>query len=400
MKTKLSSFEIKSKFFWKLFSFYALEFKCFILSLIFIIVKGILNTRGKGTIWIVGENFGENLKDNGYCFFKYCQKTGSRTRLFFIAKKRSIKEDIFLSSERNVLVYGSIRHIAYLFMADVYIYSHSPRDIIFRNLLPLFTKNKKLIFLQHGVTGFKRINDFYSKRHLPSPDIITVVSDLEKSIFKEQFGAEEKRIKVTGFARYDNLKNNGEPQARRQIAYLPTWRDWQKKSNFFESRFYKISSAFISNNSLAQLLEKNGINFIFYLHKNMKEYLPFYESKKKEINLIEFGQESVQNIIIESSLLITDYSSVSWDFLYLDKPVIFFQVDLADYLKYRGAYLDFKKDIFGDATDSHRELVDLIDFYINNNFKVKEKYSNFKKRYFKYNDQQNCKRIFMEIERL
>ena len=317
-----------------------------------------------------------------------------------MTKRKSIRKDNYLSKNTNVLVYGTIRHITYLFLAHVFIYSHSPRDIIFRKLLPLFGKKQKQIFLQHGVTGFKRINDFYNQRYINKPDIYIVVSDLEKSILTEHFGAEEKKIRITGFARYDKLKNGAESKTPKQIAYIPTWRDWIKKAGFLDSKFYKQGSSFMMDNSLAQLLEQNNLIFKFYLHKNMKEYLSFFESNNARIQFVEFGQESVQKLIIESSLLITDYSSVSWDFFYLDKPVIFFQADLDDYLKYRGSYLNFNKDLFGDYADSKITLVELIKFYIDNNFQIKEKYKKLKPKLFNYSDILNCNRIYQEIVRL
>jgi len=116
--------------------------------------------------------------------------------------------------------------------------------------------------------------------------------------------------------------------------------------------------------------------------------------------LIEFGQESVQKMIKESNLLITDYSSVSWDFFYLDKPVIFFHFDSEDYLNHRGSYLDLEKDIFGDRANTVHSLINLLQYYIDNNFQEKEKFQLAKPNFFKYFDKNNCERIYQEILRL
>ncbi|MDT8303274.1 MAG: CDP-glycerol glycerophosphotransferase family protein, partial [Sedimentisphaerales bacterium] len=108
----------------------------------------------------------------------------------------------------------------------------------------------------------------------------------------------------------------------------------------------------------------------------------------------------IQKLINESSLLITDYSSVSWDFFYLCKPVIFYQFDFDDYLKNRGSYLDLKNDIFGDRTESNVELMQYIKFYINNSFSEKEEYTGLRNKFFKYSDNFNCKRIYEETKKL
>ena len=67
MKKHLKEFEIMWRSYFKVFEFYALEFKCAILSLIAVLFKGLLDFGKKRTIWIIGENFGENLKDINIC---------------------------------------------------------------------------------------------------------------------------------------------------------------------------------------------------------------------------------------------------------------------------------------------------------------------------------------------
>ncbi len=181
---------------------------------------------------------------------------------------------------------------------------------------------------------------------------------------------------------------------------MPTWRDWGIKDSFLDSTFYKYVSSLIINSSLTELLEKENVILKFYLHKNMKDFLSFFESKGPKIKLIEFAQESVQKMIKESNLLITDYSSVSWDFFYLDKPVIFYQFDYEDYLIHRGSYLDLEKDIFGDRANSIQSLIDSLQYYIDNNFQEKEKFKLIKPNFFKYSDKFNCTRIYHEIMRL
>lgn len=400
MKNRFSIILLRANNFVAFFKFYSLRIKCIVLIPIGFFVKSFFSSSNrKNEVWVIGENFGECLKDNGYCFFKYCQATPVKPAVFFVVKKNFLQDDIFLSSNRNVLVYGSIQHIVYLFLADVYIYSHTHRDIIFHKLFLLFAKNKKIVFLQHGVTGFKKFDPFYQE-YCNEPDILIVVSNFEKSIIAKHVGTDEKKIKITGFARYDNLENSTASLAGKQIAYMPTWRDWITKGGFLDSKFFKCVSAFTDDGSLSELLEKRNFILKFYLHKNMKEYFSFFDSNHFNIKLIKFGQENVQKMIKESNLLITDYSSVSWDFFYLDKPVIFFQFDSEDYLRYRGSYLNLKKDLFGDLTSSIPTLIDFIKFYINNDFQIKEKFRLAKPYFFNYFDKYNSQRIYQEIVRL
>ncbi len=377
------------------------EIKCLILIVICFLLRPYLSKFfDNRAMWIIGENSGDVQKDNGYCFFKYCCESEISQDVFFIAKKKYIHNDDFLRlNDKNILIYGSVRHIAYLFFAEVFIYSQSHRDILYDPLFSLIAKGKKKIFLQHGVTGLKKAIAYLVK-HRNEADILSVVSDYERFIFVNLIEAESQRIKITGFARFDYLFNTAQNRPQKQICFIPTWRDWIKKENFFNSVFYKNISGLIADESLTAFLEKENIILKFYLHKIMHKYLSSFVGESGQIKFIEFGQESVQQLLSESHLLITDYSSVSWDFYYLNKPVIFYQFDIEDYIYHRGSYLDLKKELFGDCVYNVDDLVNLIKAYNVSDFKEKDKFKVERTKFFKYIDHSNCRRIFEEIMKL
>jgi CDP-glycerol glycerophosphotransferase len=72
----------------------------------------------------------------------------------------------------------------------------------------------------------------------------------------------------------------------------------------------------------------------------------------------------VQEILIHTDVLITDYSSVFFDFMSTKKPVIFYTYDYQDYLsKCRGMYYDFKQELQGPFADDEESLIDYIKSY-------------------------------------
>lgn len=382
-----------------LIKFFIHELKCFIIIIICFLLKPFLSRFFKSkTIWIIGENSGETLQDNGYCFFKYCYKAKVCQEVFFLTKTKYIFNDVFLRSNKNLLIYGTIKHIVYLFFADVLIFSQTHRDILYDPLFSIFSKDKKIVNLKHGVFGLKKAIA-YVHSHRNEPDLITVVSEYEKSIFTNFLKTEEKRLKITGLARFDYLSDISRDKSGIQIFFMPTWRDWIKIENFFFSDFYNNISKLIADNTLNAFLKNNNIILKVYLHKIMQKYVSIFDNKSNQIKFIEFGQESIQQLLNESHLLITDYSSVSWDFFYLNKPIIFYQFDLNDYMYYRGSYLDLQKEIFGDCAYTIESLVKLIKFYYSNNFTERERFKK-KKILFKYTDDSNCKRIYEEILKL
>ena len=98
----------------------------------------------------------------------------------------------------------------------------------------------------------------------------------------------------------------------------------------------------------------------------------------------------------EASLMVTDYSSVAFDFSYMKKPVIYTQFDISSS---RG-YFEEGKDGFGEVCFNYEDSVNAIIKNIKNDCKLDKKYeeriNNF---YYKF-DNKNCERVHNEILKL
>ena len=97
--------------------------------------------------------------------------------------------------------------------------------------------------------------------------------------------------------------------------------------------------------------------------------------------------------------LITDYSSVWFDFAYQYKPICYFQYDYEHFRKnqYGEGYFDFKTLGFGDVSTNVSDLVDNIIRVIDRNFVMEDNYKKRVNNFFVYNDTHNCDRIYNEI---
>jgi CDP-glycerol glycerophosphotransferase (TagB/SpsB family) len=113
--------------------------------------------------------------------------------------------------------------------------------------------------------------------------------------------------------------------------------------------------------------------------------------------------QDLQDAIVRSSLLITDYSSVAWDFLYLDKPVLFYQFDVEKFNEYRGAYINLN-DLFGPIARHADCAVDLTRRFVESVFDCADFESDmerWQRKAFRYRDARNCERVVSAIlERL
>ena len=104
-------------------------------------------------------------------------------------------------------------------------------------------------------------------------------------------------------------------------------------------------------------------------------------------------------MLMRCRMLITDYSSVSWDILYQDKPVLFYQFDLDKYNEAHGSYLDMHTELFGDRAETESQLLDRLEECIQNDFKMKPEYEAKRNEYLQFKDNQHSRHICEEIKK-
>jgi CDP-glycerol glycerophosphotransferase (TagB/SpsB family) len=107
-----------------------------------------------------------------------------------------------------------------------------------------------------------------------------------------------------------------------------------------------------------------------------------------------------QNEIKENSLLVTDYSSITFDFGYLNKPVIYTQFDIEEFYEgqvYDMGYFDFEKDGLGPVCRDYESTINQIIAYIKSGCKMEDKYSERVQNFYAHHDNRNCERVYQEI---
>lgn len=148
-----------------------------------------------------------------------------------------------------------------------------------------------------------------------------------------------------------------------------------------------------------------NISVVFYVHPKLNNYLNSFDFLKanqrfKILNSID-GDE-MQEQIIASRLLITDYSSVFFDFAYSRKPVVFYQFDEKEYYAqhYQKGYFDYYQDGFGPVESTAKKVIEEINKIAEKEFTLSDKYKNRINDFFSFYDSNCCERIFNEINNL
>ena len=354
----------------------------------------------KQQVWLVGENLGEVAQDNGFAFFEYCYDKSEK--VCFISKKDNAHINKLQPYYDKVILYNTFKHMLYYNICRYIIVSHGIRDAIPEVVHNVINKNSKpIIYLQHGIIALKKLY-FNGKSYNNKIEKFVVSSQHERDILINDMKFQKKQIMITGLSRYDKLTDSSQSLNEKVIFVFPTWREWiiNSVTEFLDSDFYKYYSELLKNNKLHSLLDNNQLILKFYPHIEIqKKYIDYFTSSNKRIKIVDIYSESIQDLIRESSLMITDYSSVSLDFNFLEKPVLFFQFDINDYMRCRGSYINLRKDLFGDVAYEVDELVSHIEQYTKNNFIYKDVYRKKSRRFYDYFDRNNSERIYLEVKK-
>lgn len=352
----------------------------------------------KKDVWLIGER-PYKAQDTGYHFFKYMRENYPNKNVFYVINEDS-PERKNVDPLGNILIFKSKEHIFYSLIATRIIGSHHP-DYLYPVRTTRFKKAVKgiRVFLQHGVMGTKNMVANYGKNTSGfETDAFLVSSDFEKEMIIKDFGYKREEVFVTGLSRFDSLfENDIKPQ--KQLLIIPTWRDWlTTDDDFLESEYFQRYKELINHPTLHSIAEKNGLKIVFCLHPNMQKFTPYF--KNAPVRVISQGEVDVQHLLKESSLMITDYSSVAFDFSFLYKPIIYYQFDRDRFIGKRPSHLDLDNDLPGDIVTETEQILDKVSYYISNNFKMKESYKKKADKFIKYRDQNASKRIYTVIKGL
>ena len=358
-------------------------------------------------IVLVGERLGKTANDSSYHLFSHVKDKrkyrGNKEYYYVIDSKAKTK--VNLDGFNNVIKYGSLKHFIIFNRASTYVFSDSMRDVFHQwQRVVEDHGHKKRIFLQHGIFALNRATGYYDKNSMEKrhelPNKFIVSSDFEKNLICRQFGFDRDEVAVTGLSRFDKLPKCSSNKSRR-ILILPTWRDWLSSVDelqFKKSQYYNKINALITSNELHDILQDNQLKADICLHHKMHSHLKSLPQSEL-VTIHSMNDVDVQSLIVSSDLMITDYSSASFDMLYQRKPVLYFWFDSQRFFATRGGPLVCPHTgIPGPIFTTEDDLLSALRLYAKNNFAFDKKYSKISNKFFSYRDNNNGKRIVEVIE--
>ncbi len=261
----------------------------------------------------------------------------------------------------------------------------------------------RYVFLQHGVVGLW-LTDELSRVFREEYNDINVSSEFEISLLAHNQES-RKKFFVGGLPRYDSLQNcaSKDVNAEKAVFVMLTWRN-ELNNNSVEldnSPYIKgILELFSADN--VQRLKQNNIRIVFAPHHVIAHR--FKNIMLDGVDVVT-NQEDISYWISHAHALVTDFSSVSYDFLFQEKPVIYWIPDKEDAQNGKLSHEDAEKVLsalelrknFFNTVDSIDEVMHLLIQYRKNNFKLEDRYKQYISKFFSYKEGFS-KRVFDNIE--
>lgn len=227
------------------------------------------------------------------------------------------------------------------------------------------TPLKKLVFDQEEVMGASPLYkaQFYKQSRVW--DYLVSANHFSSNVFRSAFLYDKEMLEY-GYPRNDILKSDHRdeiatrirkklniPEGKKTILYAPTWRD----DEYYGRGEYK----FTLNLDLPRLKKEFADEYVVLLrtHYFIADALDISEVQDFAINVSKY--DDISELYLVSDLLITDYSSVFFDYANLKRPILFYTYDIEKYRDMiRGFYLDIDTELPGPLLYTNDEVVEAI----------------------------------------
>lgn len=330
---------------------------------------------------VVGGWYGQRYADNSRYMYEYLcmhKKELGISRVFWHTKSERIRDEL-IKQEKDVLYGYGVRSIYWHLRSKVHIIDQNPSDILgflsirsIRINLWHGTPIKRFGYLENGLDQSKKYSgmiDMLASGGFWNNSYVVATSDLAGYLIGRAMNVPQNKILIASYPRTLKLYNkNLRKESKERLAfYLPTFRDNDSVNPILELNLYEIGR---------HLKEKN-IKLVIKPH--FADIANWDIGQNIDNIKILDALEDVYEWLDKTDLLITDYSSVYFDFLLTRRPVIFFIYDFEYYEKQdRGFVLPYDQFTPGEKVYTGEEMFRTLDYAL----EYTEEYMNrYRERY-------------------
>jgi len=364
-------------------------------------------------IWVFGAWNGLRYADNSRSLFLYVRNKHPEIKAIWLSRDNAIVTKVWHEGGSAYSV-NSLKGIYFSLLAKYVLISSGRKDVN-----SLFINGAKWIQLWHGSPAkkiglddkYSNLNTFFHRKIVknlfPFASELTnhkIVSNAAffTPILASAFGVSMDRILETGSPRNDVFFNREQHPFNRELRekfvdckivyYLPTFRGGGVPSSLFSLKEY-------DSKKVESFLERQNIVLVSKGHF-VDNRIATEDEAQRVYHLSDDNVDDLNFMLKDSDLLITDYSSIYFDFLLIEKPVIFGAFDLEEYTSgKRELPFEYEEVVAGPIVKDWDSLMKSLEtIWGDKKYQdlVKEKNRIFNK----YHDAENSKRVFEAVSSL
>lgn len=316
--------------------------------------------------------YGHTLNGNLKSFFDYLANMDERYQVFFLTLNKQYANRLKSAgiNPSKILLGTNLGDVIKAGASDAFVTSHG---LHFFSVFRILTKIK-FFDVWHGIP-YKGFTD-QSFKHLHGYTETWVSSKLLKKMYVERFGFKKEQVAVTGYARVDDLVNEAYDKkeiidrykierANKYILIAPTWKQDDKGRSILP--FGVEESKFFSE--IDEIAKKNKAIVIFRSHLNSNDDVDC-SNLSNTIFMPYSKYEIAEEFLFIADLLVTDWSSIAFDYLPLQRPTVFLDVPAP----FKNGFSLGPEYRFGEVVDSFSSLKVAISEYISDPDKFKNKH--------------------------
>lgn len=327
----------------------------------------------------------DNHNDNAFKLFCYDYYELHNENAYFVTSKINYEQETDVKLKSHYIILNSQTYKDYLCLAKrvivswwcfpAYGYDRS------RYLYPYL--NYDFYFVPHGIS-YDKDSYYLHYYNFGKTECVYCCSEYEKNYFEKCNGI--RNVKVLGYPRLDKWYNGR--TENNSIFIFPTWR--KAVENRYINELVNIVTSISEN--------LRNFKIIYAAHPSVK--MDAYEEitkRLREVNadvicINSLDGDAFNKYFASCKYLITDYSSVAYDFSYRDDALAIYYTPLAEINTQYNLRPEFNEGNCGITVENTNELMAVL----KGNSETK-RILDRKKKFFKYRDSDNTKRVFEDI---
>jgi CDP-glycerol glycerophosphotransferase (TagB/SpsB family) len=255
----------------------------------------------------------------------------------------------------------------------------------------------KIAFLQHGVIKDNLSSYLHRARFDLSIFVTTAARERQSIVGEDSYGFDHETVVLSGLPRHDLLKN----KRGKIITFMPTWRSdlfngWDPKTGkgllkdgLEQSAFFRHLQSPLTSRRLLDAADRMGYSIHFFPHPVWQPYLDRFVFDPR-VSTIP-ATTRYRDVFARSACCVTDWSSSIFDFVWLGKPVVYYQPDADNH--YETGYFEYERDGFGPVFKSADKLIDHLIYMMERDCPMEEPYRTRAMEFFAFPDKNNCRRV-------